>query len=247
MTETSFESGRITAYNFEPGLVLARKYEIVSQIETGIEGELYMLNERATGIERTAKFFFPHRNPQNRVANFYAKKLHKLRHCKILMQYRTQETISYEGTPVTFLVSDFIEGDFLPDFLETLPGKRFSLFEGLHFLHALARGLEQVHMALECHGHVTKENIMVTRHGLGFQVKLVDLVQASTQTKPETIREDVYNILKVFYESIGGARVYAKLPEEIKEIFCGLRRSLVAKKFRNAGALRRHLETMRWY
>ena len=239
-------SDRITSYNFAPGKVLARKYEVVSQIERGDEGELYMLHERSTGIERTAKFFFPQCNPGGRVSNYYARKLHKLRHCTILMQYRTQETIKYEGTPVTFLVSDFVDGEFLPDFLAEHTGNRLSLFEGLHFLHALARGLEQVHASGEAHGHVSEENIIVIRRGLGFQVKLLDLQRVAGISKPELIREDVVDMLRVAYNSIGGARVYGKLPEEIKEIFCGLKRTLIAKKFRNAGALRRYLEAMRW-
>ena len=63
----------------------------------------------------------------------------------------------------------------------------------------------------------------------------------------DNIRDDVCNLIRIFYDAIGGARWYAKHPREIKEICCGLKRSLIIKKFRTAGHLRRYLETMQWY
>ncbi|MFV2067521.1 MAG: hypothetical protein ACC645_11120, partial [Pirellulales bacterium] len=56
------KSRRINAFDFRPGRVLAGKYEVVSRLGAGWEGEVYMLREMPTGIERAAKFFFPHRN-----------------------------------------------------------------------------------------------------------------------------------------------------------------------------------------
>ena len=35
-------------------------------------------------------------------------------------------------------------------------------------------------------------------------------------------------------------------PSEIKAICCGLKKSLISKKFRTAGKLRQYLENMRW-
>ena len=80
----------IETFDLYPGRILARKYEVISLLGTGWEGEVYKVRESATGIERAAKFFFPQRNPRDRTVNFYAKKLHKLRHCPILIQYHTQ-------------------------------------------------------------------------------------------------------------------------------------------------------------
>jgi len=88
---------RIEHFGFEPGTVLLDKYEVLSLLGRGWEGEVYLLRECSTGIERAGKFWYPHRNPGNRAARFYARKLHKLRHCPILIQYHTQEMIDYEG------------------------------------------------------------------------------------------------------------------------------------------------------
>ncbi len=71
-----------------PGRILARKYEVVGRI-----GHLWKLSERATGIERTARAFG---GDSERLVSRYAQRLHKLRHCEALMQYRTQETVSLE-------------------------------------------------------------------------------------------------------------------------------------------------------
>jgi len=211
MGKKSTSSRRIQSFGFQPGRVLVGKYEVVSRIGRGFEGEVYMLRELATGIERAAKFFFPHRNPRNRVAKFYAKKLHKLRHCHILVQYHTQETITFRGLPISFLVSEYVEGELLSEFLARQPGKRISVFQGLHLLHTLAAGIEGIHHAHEYHGDVHDENIIIQRYGLSFDLKLIDMFHWGPAS-PENIHEDVINLIRVFYDAIGGAKHYAKHP-----------------------------------
>lgn len=236
---------RITEFGFEPGQILAGKYEIISQIGAGWEGEVYLLRECSTGIERAAKFWYPHRNRQNRAARFYAKKLHKLRHCPILIQYHTQETIVYRDLPVRFLVSEFVEGELLSHFLARQPGKRIPVFQALHLLHALATGIEKIHNLREYHGDLHDENVIIRRYGLSFDLKLVDMFHWGPAS-PENIHEDVCNLVRIFYDAIGGAKHYAKQPVEAKTICCGLKRSLILKKYRTAGQLRQYLETMQW-
>ena len=51
---------------------------MVTLLGAGWEGEVYLVRERGTGIERTVKIFFPRRNPRDRTLRFYARKLHKL-------------------------------------------------------------------------------------------------------------------------------------------------------------------------
>ncbi len=236
---------RIKKFGFPSGLILAKKYEIISQIGTGWEGEVYLLRECSTGIERAAKFWYPHRNPRNRAARFYAKKLHKLRYCPILIQYHTQESIVYQDQPIRFLVSEFVEGELLSDFLARQPGKRIPVFQALHLLHALAAGIESIHNLREYHGDLHDENVIIHRYGLSFDLKLVDMFHWG-KASPENIHEDVCNLIRIFYDAIGGPRRYAKQPPEVKAICCGLKRSLIRQKFRNAGQLRQHLETMQW-
>ena len=74
------------AFDFEPGRVLAGKYTVLSRLGAGVEGEVYLLEEIETGIVRAAKFFRP---PRGRSAppsiRRYARKMHALRHCPILI------------------------------------------------------------------------------------------------------------------------------------------------------------------
>lgn len=236
---------QIEAFNFTPGRVLLGKYRILSLLGAGWEGEVYLIQELYTGIERTAKFFFPQRNINERASRFYALKLHKLRHCPLVIQYHTQETIRYQGAPVTFLVSDYVEGELLSDFLKRQPGGRLSPFPALHLLHSLAAGLEYIHEMGEYHGDLHSENIIVKRYGLGFELQLLDMFYWQ-DTKRANIQQDVVDLVRIFYEALGGARRYARQPDEVKAICCGLKHSLILRKFRTAGQLRRYLETMQW-
>jgi serine/threonine protein kinase len=236
----------VDSFGFRPGRILAKKYEIVRQLGQGWEGEVYLVKERLTDIERAAKFFFPQRNRNNKALIFYAKKLHKLRHCPILIQYFTQETITYKGAEISFLVSDYVEGEVLSDFLLRQPGKRLTPFQALHLLHALAAGIESIHHMKEYHGDLHTDNVIIHRFGLSYDLKLLDMFHWGPP-RASAIHDDVCDLIRIFYDAMGGQKHYAKLPDEIKRICCGLKRSLILKKFRTAGQLREYLETMRWY
>lgn len=236
---------RIDAFNFYPGRQLLKKYVVVSRLGAGWEGEVFKVREQATGIERAAKFFFPQRNIKDKNSSFYAQKLHKLRHCPILIQYHTQESMTYRGIPVTFLVSDFVEGELLSAFLRRQPGKRLTTFEALHLLHSLAAGIECIHQMNDYHGDLHSDNIIVNRYGIGFDVKLLDMFHWGAP-KASNIQHDVCELVRIFYDSFGGAKHYAKQRAEVKKICSGLKRSLILKNFRTAGQLREYLETLEW-
>jgi hypothetical protein len=67
------KSAVITSFNFQPGRVLAKKYEVIRQLGQGWEGEVYLVREQMTNIERAAKFFYPERNLNNKAFKFYAQ------------------------------------------------------------------------------------------------------------------------------------------------------------------------------
>ena len=232
------------SYDFAPGRLLARKYQVVSKIDAGSTGELYTLSECATGIERVAKFFHKKQNP-SRMATFYAQKLHRLRHCDILMQYRTQETISVEGTDVTFLISDVMHGEPLIHFLARQCGSHLSLFEGLHLLHALATGVEPMHAAGEHHGDLTLDNVLVRRRGLGFSVKLIDLSPGKNK-KNEAFRHDIIDMIRLFSIATAADRFGRKFPKSVQKLLTESSRSLGQSPLRDAGCLRHYLETLSW-
>lgn len=231
-------------YDFAPGRILARKYEVLSHVTSTNDGELYRLSEKATGIERTGKFFYQEGSPQHK-ATIYAKKLHKLRNCKILMHYRTQETVSISGIPVSFVVWDQLNGSQLNAFLAEQKGKKLSVFEALHLLHALASGLDAIHAMQEYHGNITPRNIIVRRKGIGFQVKLINM---SLEDRPvtKTISEDVNELVKIFSKFVTPPKHSAKIPDGVKLLYSNFKSASTSARFKNAGALKKYLETMLW-
>lgn len=231
----------IESFEFIQDQTLLGKYTVDSLIGSGWEGEVYRIREKETGVERAAKFFFPHRNLNNRTAKFYAKKLHKLRHCPMIIQYHSQETFYWEGEPVFVLISEFVQGESLTTFLKQRPGGKLHPYEGLRLLYALARGFEPIHNAREYHGDLHSDNVLVQRFGIDFDLKILDFFRWSAP-RPENILDDVCFLIRLFYDSIGGEKVYAKLPPEVRNIACGLKKSLIAERFRNARLLREHLE-----
>lgn len=243
--ETS-TSSRIESFDFKPGRKLSNnKYEVVSKLGQGWESEVYMLRELKTGIERAAKFFFPHRNVQEKTSTTHAKKLHKLRDCPALVRYFTQETITYRSRPITFLISDYVEGEILSEFMLSQPGHRLPTFEAMHLLYSMAKGLQNVHNVREYHGDLHEDNVIVKRFGIGFEIRILDPYNWGAGNSG-VILDDVCNLLKLFYDIIGGARFYSKQPPEVKAMCCGLKRSLISKKFRTAGDLCTYMEKIKW-
>lgn len=225
--------------------MISNKFEVISMLGFGWEGEVYKILEINTNIERAAKLFYPERNKRNKTAHFYARQLHKLRDCPVLIQYHTQETFFHKSKPITALISEYIDGELLDDFLKSLPGKRLSSYQALHLLHAMTKGIEQIHSSGEYHGDLHLENVVVNKFGLDFKLKFLDLSSSKT-SKRDSRREDIVDLVKIFYASFGGAKHYAKQPDSIKYICSGLRPSMILQKFKTAAQLRTHLDNMHY-
>ncbi|GAB4389476.1 MAG: Dot/Icm T4SS effector protein kinase CoxK1 [Thermodesulfovibrionales bacterium] len=235
----------VDTFGLKPGHRIARKYEVVSKLGSGWEGEVYKIVEIRTGIERAAKLFFPQRNAGFRTSKRYAKKLHKLRHCPIIIQYHTEEVITFRRTPIVALISEYVEGELLSEFLGHFPGKRLTPFEAAHLLYVLTLGIEEVHQQGEYHGDLHLDNIIIGRYGLTFDVKVLDLFNLRASRR-ENRQTDILDLSRVFYETLGGRRYYARQPEAVKYIISGLKRTLILQKFRTISHLRKYLETMEW-
>ena len=241
----SHGNNHIHSFSLSPGRRLAGKYVVRERLGAGWEGEVYHITEGSTGIERAAKLFFPKRNPNNRAVNFYAKKLDKLKECSMVIRYHTNETIPFNGSKITMMVSDYVEGEILADYVKRQRGKRLRPFAALHLLHTLALGIEQIHSLNEYHGDLHDLNIIVNRVGLGYRIKLVDFYHWGRCTAAHK-QEDLCSLIRIFYDVLVGAKHYANHPPEIRHICLGLRRSLIIKQFRTVSRLCRHLETMSW-
>lgn len=232
-------------YNLQPGTMLNHHYRIREFLGCGWEGEVYKVEEKSTGIVRAAKLFYNKRHIKKALAD-YAKKLYRLRACPIVMRYHHQDSaVMCDEEQLDFLVSDFIDGQVLSQFLAKQKGKRLLPFEAMHLFHALVKGVEHVHAIKEYHGDIHSDNIIIKRKGLGYEVRLIDLIHLGRTTRDQ-IQQDVYDLIDVFYEMLGGVKYYNKMPEYIKKIILGRRTASISRKFKNAGALRTHLENLFW-
>jgi serine/threonine protein kinase len=240
-----YRRNRVKRFDFQPGRVIAGKYVIERPLGSGWEGEVYVITERSTGIQRAAKFYYPHRDPTGKAAIAYARKLDALRHCPILMQYHHQEIVQVKRNRVMVVISELVEGQKLSEFLESQPKHRLSTFEALHVLYTLTRGIAPIHARGEYHGDIHDDNIMIRRVGIGFDVKLLDFFDLGKPTRSK-IHKDVLNLIQVFYTIVGGRKDYARQPKVVKDIIRGQKDSLILARFASAGDIARHLETLEW-
>jgi len=225
--------------------ILADKYEVVSLLGRGWEGEVYKIKELDTKVERAAKIFFPQRNVKNKSAIAYAQKLHRLRKCPVMISYHNRENIEYNGKNLTLFVSEYVEGELLTAHLSRYRGGRIPLFQGLHLLHALAKGVENMHKLGEYHGDLHSDNIIVQSLGLNYDLKLLDLFNWGKSNRSNQ-DYDVCCIIRIFYDAIGGQKYYSKHPQWVRDICCGLKKTLIARKFKSAEALRMYVESLDW-
>jgi serine/threonine protein kinase len=236
---------KIDEFGLTPGRFIAGKYEVIDLLGKGWEGEVYKIRELRTDITRAAKLFYPQRNINDKTSIYYARKLHRLAPCSIVIHYNSAETLTFNRQPITALISEYIEGIPLSDYILRQPGKRLMPFQAVHLLYALAKGMEELHQLKEYHGDMHSSNVIVQRVGLNFDLKLLDMFKWHGTAK-ENIEEDTIKMIQIFHEALGGQKTYAKHPAAIKSICCGLKRSLILKKFRNASALRAYLESFSW-
>lgn len=235
----------IEKFDFESGRIISKKYELVSKLGEGWEGEVYKVRELSTGIIRAAKFFYPEKNIKNKTSILYAKKLHKLKDCPITIAYYAQENISFKKYNITVLISDYISGIKLTEYLSKQKGKRLSPFQGLHLLHAIILGVENIHSHGEYHGDLHTDNVIIEKAGLSYEIKLLDFYHYG-RTNLNNRQDDISDSIRIFYEALGGSKYYADQNKIVKDICCGLKRSLIIKKYPTASLLRLYLEKLSW-
>lgn len=235
----------IKRFHLERGRVLGEKYVVEELLGEGWEGEVYRVRERQTGIRRAAKLFYPERNPGNRTASRYARKLEKLRMCPIVAQYHHSERLRVRGVSVSCLISELVEGESISEYVARQPRRRMQPYEALHLLYSLVEGLECIHRADEYHGDLHADNVLVRRVGIRFELKVFDFFYRGRASRQER-QEDIIDAIRLFYDALGGRRHYSRHPPEIKAICSGLKHGLIRKKFPNSRRLREHLETFGW-
>ncbi|HMQ10336.1 MAG TPA: protein kinase [Oligoflexia bacterium] len=245
--KTSKTPASIDAFDFEDGKVISSKYQFVKKLGEGWEGEVYLVKELDTNIERTAKFFYPHRNLNNKTVKSYAKKLHKLRNCTGLIKYINKENFRFKGHSVQYLLSEYIEGGSVQAYLKKFHPKGMPYYQALHLFYAIVCACQEIHKHKEWHGDLHLENIMLQQSGFHYDIKLIDIFHtAHSPNDKGSPLEDLYDVCDILYELIGGSKRYAQQPQIIKDICCGRKKSLIKKKFKSTRILKDFLETTPW-
>ena len=232
-------------FNLSEGIHINRNYKVLKFLGNGWEGEVYKVEEQQTGIIRATKLFYDKKNFEKARHIKYALKLHKLRSCPIIIQYHHKDSAYIKGKRVDFVVSDYVDGEVLSDYLNRHKKKRIPIFEALHIFYALVFGIEHIHFIGEYHGDIHSDNIIIKRSGLGFDVKLIDILHLGRTTR-DKIQEDIYDLIGILYEMIGGIKTYKKCPANLKKIILGRKKSLIRDKFKMAGHLRLFLDNLSW-
>lgn len=232
-------------FDLQPGKAITKNYKIIEYLGCGWEGEVYKVEERDTGIIRVAKLFYQNKYHEKARHINYARKLHKLRTCPIIIQYHHKDSAFINDRNVYFLVSDYTDGEVLSQFITEQKQKRLTFFEALHVFYALVQGIEHIHFIGEYHGDIHSDNIIIIRKGLTFAVHLIDLLHLGRSNK-DKIQEDVYDLIQILYEMIGGDKAYKNTHPIVKAIIRGRKKSLISSDFKTAGQLRLHLDNLMW-
>lgn len=231
--------------NFEIGTILSSKHVVMDRLGGGYEGEVYLVKEIGTGIERAAKFFYQKKGTSERWVRLYAKKLHKLGNCNSLVRYISKEKLKYKGKEYTYVLSEYVEGELLSTYISYQKGKALPWYKALHLFYSILRAVEEIHIQKSYHGDLHSDNIILQFCGLEYDVKLIDVFHLSNP-KSGSIQQDVYFLCDILYELIGGQPKYSKTVPIIKNICCGRRAPLIKKKFQNATQMRVFLENEEW-
>ena len=127
---------RIKRFDLQPGQSFGGKYTIEAFLGGGVEGEVYKVLENRTKIRRAAKLFYPTHNERDQAARAYARKLENLRNCPLVIQYHNAETLLFEDTEVTCLLSDYVDGILLSQYVANSARKTPApLRSGTYCLH----------------------------------------------------------------------------------------------------------------
>lgn len=234
--------GRLESFGLRPGRRIGGSYEVERFLGGGSEGEVYQVRDRTTGLHRAAKIYFPHHDKLNRIPVALARKLDKLRHCPMVLQYLHSTEVKIRGYRALAVISELCAAEPLQTWIDRHRGRRVHPYVALTVFHELVRGIETIHANGEYHSDVDTENIMIEQSGIRFRLKLIDFYEWGKPTKHK-MQQDIFGAVHVLYNMIGGKAHYGRSPAEVRYICCNLRTSKILERFPAIAAMRHYTES----
>ncbi|MFR9752810.1 tetratricopeptide repeat protein [Nocardia sp. 004] len=185
-TCTSCESPFDFRPTLHPGEIVAGQYEIQGCIAHGGLGWIYLaIDHNVSGRWVVLKGLL-HIGDAEAQAMAIAERqfLAEVTHPRIVKIYNFVEHPSPEGTPIGYIVMEYVGGRSLHDILGSYEsGQRMPVTEAIAYVLEIMPALDYLHSAGLAYNDLKPDNIMVTEHG----VELIDLGAVSTMGEYESI------------------------------------------------------------
>ncbi|MDP3640417.1 MAG: serine/threonine-protein kinase, partial [Nanoarchaeota archaeon] len=181
----------------EDRLSFEERYRNLGLIGSGGQGQVFKVEERATGTPYAAKRFILDNWEELQRLEDEVKALQKLQHPNIVA-YQDHSALEENWSPELFLVTEYVEGKSLAQYLAE--GKQFSEEEIIDIKEQLVAGLTYAHSQSIVHRDIKPENILLTEEGI---VKITDFGLAKFLGE------------KTRTKSAGKGSIYYMAPEQI--------------------------------
>jgi serine/threonine protein kinase len=215
---------------FDPGTILADRYEIVRSLGSGAMGAVYLARDKSLDQELTAiKILFPHLVQDRSIfARFRNEVLlaRRLSHPNIVRTY----DFGNAGNGYYYISMEYISGTSLKERIYSPKYPQLSFEENIRILYEIGLGISEAHRRGIVHRDIKPDNILISDTG---EVKVSDfglarfmeLDKGLTRTgetvgtpcymSPEQIRgeslkptSDIYSLGILAYEMVVGAKPF---------------------------------------
>jgi serine/threonine protein kinase len=237
--------------SFEPGRQILGQYRIRARLGIGVHGVAYLARDRFIHTDRVLKF--PLNLESAREMAWLAHKMVRLSHPFIVQHFGVGQMM-ISGFSLPFLITEYVEGPSLAEFLADHGRQRVGLFEALRYFADIAQAIGFAHSRGYAHGDVHRDNVLLATGKLAktrrYVAKLNDFFPTSRRELRSARRADVRETGLLLYEMLTRRHKFqvAALGSQPSEI-CDLIRRCVSsrtRRFTDGRQLVQALKALQW-